>query len=164
MDAETFDKNYIVSVHVFKTENKVNQVVFSLKMSCLHRGPHVQRGRGVGSTLSAMFKDVFPAAQIIGKKVLASPLTKKVLKTAKRSAVDAGLQIAKDVLHGKKLKESLNENVSSAKKSVKKSLLTALSNAESPSITEEKPVCKRKVAVRRGKKKQYSDIFEQKFV
>jgi hypothetical protein len=124
----------------------------------------VQRGRGIGSTLSAMFKGVIPAAQMMGKQVLASPLTKTVLKAAKRSARDAGLQLATDVLQGKRVKESLKENVSTAKKAVKKSLLTALSKAELPSIPcseETSPRKKRKA--RRGKKKSYSDIFEENF-
>lgn len=133
-------------------------------MSCLHRGPYIQRGRGVGSTLNTMFKGVIPAAQIMGKQILASPVTKKVLKAAKRSALDAGFQVATDVLQGKKLKESVKENVSSAKKAVKKSLLTALTNAEASDSVEEKPTRKKKVGVRRGgNKKRYSDIFEQKF-
>jgi hypothetical protein len=142
-------------------------------MSCLHRGPYVQRGRGFGSTLSAMFKGVIPAAQLMGKQVLASPLTKTVVKAAKRSARDAGLQLANDLLHGKQIKNSLKENVvSTAKRAVKKSLRAALTKEEVPSIPsiqysssdeEEEITPRKKKKARRGKKKSYSDIFEENF-
>lgn len=137
-------------------------------MSCLHRGPYIQRGRGLGGTLSSMFKGVVPAMQVMGKKILAEPETKNVLKTLKRSAVEAGLNVASDTLSGKKLKESLSENVTTAKKAIKKSLSSALKARASRvgNKTDENVVGVQHggmVKVSKRKKNLYGDIFEEKF-
>lgn len=95
-------------------------------MSCLHRGPYIQRGRGFGSTLNSMFRGIIPAARVMGRKVYDSPLTKNVLETAKRSALEAGLNVAEDTLEGKNVKESLKGNVIAAKKKISQSLVSAL--------------------------------------
>ena len=58
-------------------------------MSCFHRGPYIQRGRGIGGVLSSMFKSVVPALQVFGKNLLASPTTQDILKTAKQSTLQA---------------------------------------------------------------------------
>jgi hypothetical protein len=149
-------------------------------MSCLHRGPYVQRGdiqrgRGIGSTLSSMFKGVIPAMKLMGHKLLESPITQKILKTAKRSAIDAGLNVAKDTLQGKNLKESLKENVATAKKSVTDSLLTALHNAQIPVLGGESVAVGKTKSARKkrnlqlthvGKKRRkiaHGDIFDKSF-
>lgn len=141
-------------------------------MSCLHRGPYIQRGRGIGSSLTAMFKGVIPALQLFGDKVMQSPITKEVIKTGKRAALDAGLNVASDVLGGKKLKPSLSENVTTAKKAVTKSLLSALEKTKASAIGKT-PVVKRKRVLKRstlpvgrksrGKRSRTYDIFEEKY-
>ena len=141
-------------------------------MSCLHRGPYIQRGRGIGSSLTAMFKGVIPALQLLGDKVMQSPITKEVIKTGKRAALDAGLNVASDVLGGKKLKPSLSENVTTAKKAVTKSLLSALEKTKANAIGKT-PVVKRKRVKKRatlpvgrksrGKRSRTYDIFEEKY-
>jgi hypothetical protein len=138
----------------------------------MHRGPYIQRGRGFGSTLSSMFKGVIPALQLFGEKVMTSPITQNILKTAKRSALEAGLNVARDTLGGKNLKESLSENVTTAKKAVTESLLSALDKAKVSNVgLEKKPVKKRrgvkllssKVGGKKSRKKKYADLFEETF-
>lgn len=115
-------------------------------MSCLHRGPYIQRGRGIGSSLTAMFKDVVPALKLIGEKVIQSPVTKEIVKAGKRAAID----VATDVLRGKKLKSSISENVDTAKKAVSKSLVSALEKAKETKIGNKSVV--KKTGGKRDKK------------
>jgi hypothetical protein len=136
-------------------------------MSCLHRGPFIQRGRGIGSTLSAVFKDVVPAVKVMGQKVVDSPITQKVVKTAKRSALEAGLNVATDVLEGRDFEESLSQNVSTAKRAVKDSLKQALNEAKVSRKTGAKKARLEQSTVvattRKRKGKNYGDLFDEKF-
>ena len=146
-------------------------------MSCLHRGPYIQRGRGVGSSLTAMYKGVVPALKLFGEKIIQSPVTKELLNKGKRTLVDASLNLASDVLAGKKIKPSISENVATAKKAVTKSLVSALEKAKVASIGK-KPVVKSKntggkrvkkqatlPTARKSRKKKRAnyDIFEESF-
>ena len=149
-----------------------NKYVFQINMSCLHRGPYVQRGRGIGGVLSSMFKSVVPALQVFGKNLLASPTTQDILKTAKESSLQAGLNIAKDTLRGKNFGESFKENVSTAKKAVTDSLMSALDKNKVPSGGDtvrrkrkhvEKLSVVAKVKRNSKKKKRYEDLFEEDF-
>ena len=148
-------------------------------MSCFHRGPYIQRGRGVGSALNSMFKSVVPAMQVLGKKISASPIAQDVLSTGKQSAIKAGKNVVSDVTHGKKLGESIAENVTTAKKAVTESLLSALDKAKVSGVgtsrTEQTTVgnlgVKRKraaltssVGQKAKRQKHYGDIFEENFV
>jgi len=129
-------------------------------MSCLHRGPHIQRGRGIGSTLSAMFKGVLPAMQVMGKKILASPITQEVLQTAKRSAAEAGLNVVTDALQGKKVKESISKNVSTAKKAVTDSLVSGLKTLKGGNVKSAvKKSVGKKVAARKRRVKKSFHLF-----
>lgn len=76
-----------------------------------------------------MFKGVVPAAKLMGRTVYDSPITKQVLETAKRSALEAGLNVATDALEGKNVKVSLKGNMTAAKKKVSDSLVSALKRA-----------------------------------
>ena len=121
-------------------------------MSCLHRGPYIQRGQGFGSSLSAMFKGVIPALKLFGEKIVQSPITKEIINTGKRSLVDASLNVADDFLKGKKIKPSISENVATAKKAVTKSLVSALEKAKAATIGETPAVKSKKTSGTRVKK------------
>lgn len=145
-------------------------------MSCLHRGPpYIQRGRGVGGTLSSMFKGVVPAMKIMGEKILATPAAQDVLKTGANSVLEGGLNIAKDTLRGRNFKESVSENVTSAKKAVTKSLRSALKQRGGEVANVGVGVKRKREATvptlvegegRKSKKKKrnYGDLFEEDFV
>jgi hypothetical protein len=133
-------------------------------MSCLHRGPYIQRGRGFGSALSSVYRGVVPKMRAAGQKVLDSPLTKDVLKTAKNAALEGGLNIATDLLKGKKLRKSVGENVTTAKKLVTDLLVTALSRGRKRKRVEEKSEAATLPAATTTKvkkmKREYGDLFE----
>jgi hypothetical protein len=128
-----------------------------------HRGPYIQRGRGLGNFLGQLLNSFRPTAAALAEKVVNSPITKKILKTAKRSALEAGLNIATDVLgEKKKIATSVGENVSSAKRAIAKSLAEAkpdilgvASKGKKRGGLKETPRAKRR--------RKRGDIFDQKF-
>ena len=84
-----------------------------------HSGPYIQRGRGVGSVFRAFAQFVLPALKAIGKNIISSPTVRKLgkatLKGVKRTAVDAGLNIANDALAGENIIDSIKKNVTGQK-------------------------------------------------
>lgn len=135
-----------------------------------HKRRYVQHGRGVGSIFRSLLSTVLPALKTLGKEIITSPITKKALHTIKKKALNAGLKIAKDTLHGenvgqsitKKLREILDTNKSTAK----------VSKSKSKKKTKNKQKIKNKTAVIGGKRKasnihqsnkrsRWSDIYEE---
>ena len=66
-------------------------------------GTHMQRGHGIGSIFSGLFRSIFPVL-----KRVASVIGKKALQTA--------IDIVRDVAAGQSLKESAKSRVSNALK------------------------------------------------
>lgn len=87
-------------------------------MHGVHRGPYLQRGRGIGSFLSSLFRSVVPVLKTVGTNVLKSGLVKDVGRTLADSAVKGGLRLATTALDGGSLKESFGSSVSDAKRAV----------------------------------------------
>lgn len=81
----------------------------------IHRSDqYLMRGSGIGSIFSNIFRGIIPLASKavnIGRKVISSPTGQKIMKAAKRTAIDAGLDIATDVLQGKNVKEAAKSNL-----------------------------------------------------
>ena len=100
-------------------------------MSCHHRGPYVQRGRGFGGTLGAMYKGVVPAYKVMGQQQYTTdePLTKSVLETT-------GLDMAADPLNGNYVRDSLKRHLATAKREVS-------SDSEDDTTVEDTPPRKR---------------------
>ena len=74
---------------------------------------YLMRGAGIGSIFSNIFRGLVPILGkliTVGKQSAKSEIGKSVIKAAKRSALDAGLNIAHDTLKGKKLKDVGKEN------------------------------------------------------
>ena len=66
---------------------------------------YLSRGSGVGSIFSSIFRGLIPLARglfSVGKTIAKSDTGQKVLKAAKRTALDTGLDLAHDTLSGKK--------------------------------------------------------------
>jgi hypothetical protein len=77
----------------------------------------VQRGSGIGSIFSNIFKKLIPlGAKLfnIGRKAAKSTVGQHVIKAAKRTALQSGLDLANDVLDGKSLKSSLKSRLGEA--------------------------------------------------
>jgi hypothetical protein len=119
-----------------------------------HRGPFYQTGRGVGSFFKSIFRVVAPALQSLGSAALKNPKTKRILKAAKESAIDAGIDIARDTLGGKDITQSITDNVTKAVGSVVKKV-------------EKRPPKRKKPRGKKNggsKKSKYgSSIFDPKF-
>jgi hypothetical protein len=83
-----------------------------------HQGLEYQRGRGIGSLFTGLFRSLFPIAKNIGKRVLQSDYVKNL--TSK--TLDAGKtmlkNVAADVLTGKKVSDSTREQLNNAKKKI----------------------------------------------
>lgn len=76
------------------------------------------RGSGIGSIFSNIFRKIVPFAKKLfglGKKVVSSTTGQQVLKAAKRTAIDAGLNIAHDTLNGVPLKTAAKRGLKKAK-------------------------------------------------
>jgi hypothetical protein len=84
----------------------------------IHKGPYLQRGRGIGSLLSSLFRSVVPALKTVGAKVLKSGLVRDVGKSLADSAVRSGLQLATTALDGGSMKGSLGSSITDAKRAV----------------------------------------------
>ena len=70
------------------------------------------RGGGVGAIFSSIYRALVPLASSIfkvGSKIVTSKSGQKVLKAAKRSAVQAGLDVAQDALRGENAVESMKK-------------------------------------------------------
>lgn len=129
-----------------------------------HRGEYFQRGRGLGSFFRAIIRTVLPIISSVGSKVVKSPITKNLIKTAKRSAIDAGLNVASDVLEGKNLGESLKSNLVTAVSRVADSATAGPSPRKykktTTTVNKKKIGGKRRQNVSRRKKKNTTSIFD----
>jgi outer membrane biosynthesis protein TonB len=133
-----------------------------------HRGPYIQRGRGIGSIFRSIGQFVLPAVSTLGKNLLSSPITKSVLKTVKNSAIDAGLNLAADTLAGKNIPQSLITSLGKVASDViypKKTPPTKKSKPKpkpKPNV-KKKPAQKRKIKGRNTtpKKSKWEDIYEE---
>ena len=75
---------------------------------------YVMRGSGIGSIFSNIFRGLIPLAKklfTVGKTVAQSPAGRKILKAAKRTAMETGLDIAHDTLEGQNLNSVANKNL-----------------------------------------------------
>jgi len=90
-----------------------------------HTGPRFQRGRGIGSLFSGLFRSLKPLASMglqFGKKIINSDIAKKVGSSALEYGKSALKNMAVDVLEGKSLKDSANEQLADAKAKIAQTL------------------------------------------
>lgn len=90
-----------------------------------HEGVRFQRGRGIGSIFSGLFRALRPLASMglsVGKKVLTSDLARQLGSTALDIGKSAATNIAADMLEGKAFKETAAEQINDAKKAIASTL------------------------------------------
>lgn len=81
----------------------------------IHGRKNLQRGRGLLSFASSFIrKNLIPLA----KSVLKAPVTKRILKKAKKSAINAGLNLVGDTIQGENVVESFKSNLKQAGKEI----------------------------------------------
>lgn len=81
----------------------------------------MQKGRGLGSILSGLFRSIAPVAKLglsYGKKLISSPLAQKLGSTAMEAAKKSAANIAADVIAGNNLKQSAQRELKDAKEKI----------------------------------------------
>ena len=82
-----------------------------------------QTGEGLGSIFSSLYRKIIPVAGRTIKKIANSKLVKQGGKQLLNSAIDVAANVAADVLDGDKpIKQSLDDNLNMAKKSIASSI------------------------------------------
>ena len=90
-------------------------------MLTYHSGLRFQQGRGFGSFFGSILRSLKPIAKMglnAGKKLIQSDFVKKLGNTALDVGKQAATNIAVDVLEGKNLKDSAQEQLEEAKKQI----------------------------------------------
>ena len=95
---------------------------FAVGHSHFGRYPHIQRGRGLGNVFGSLFRMALLTLKLIGSRLLGDPIVRGVGASLKKSAVDGVANVAKDVLTGKNVKRSINENLVRARDEVAKTV------------------------------------------
>jgi hypothetical protein len=86
-----------------------------------HMGARYQRGRGIGSLFSGLIRGFAPIARMglnFGKRALTSDLAKNIAGQALDSGKKIALNMAADLLEGKNVKDSAQEQLDEAKKNI----------------------------------------------
>ena len=86
-----------------------------------HTGLRFQQGRGFGSFFGSILRGLKPIAKMglqAGKKLLKSDFVKKLGSTALEVGKNAATNIAVDLLEGKNLKDSAQEQLEEAKSKI----------------------------------------------
>lgn len=86
-----------------------------------HIGARYQRGRGIGSLFSGLIRGFAPIARMglnFGKRVITSDLAKNVGRQALDTGKKMALNLAADILDGRNVKESAQEQLNEAKKNI----------------------------------------------
>ena len=82
-----------------------------------------QTGEGLGNIFSSLFRKIVPAAGRAIKKIATSKIVKEGGKKLLNSAINVAANVAADVLEGDKpIKQSLDDNLDMAKKSIASSI------------------------------------------
>ena len=100
-----------------------------------HSGARIQRGRGIGSILSGLFRSVLPAVSRAGlrtaKRIVQSDVAKDIGRQMKDVAARSAVNMTLDTLEGKNVGESLQNQLNSAKKEISSSLRKSISRKRS---------------------------------
>jgi hypothetical protein len=90
-----------------------------------HVGLRQQRGRGIGSIFSGLIRGFAPIARKglqFGKQILGSSLVKNIANTALESGKKAAINIAADLLEGKNVKNTAQQELDEAKNKIASTL------------------------------------------
>ena len=90
-----------------------------------HTGLREQRGRGIGAIFSGLMRGLKPLAQMgfrAGKRLLTSDFAKNLGRSALDAGKEAVKNIAVDLLEGKNVSESAQEQIEEAKKKIANTL------------------------------------------
>ena len=109
-------------------------------------GERLQRGRGIGGLLR-LVKSVFsPFIKSAGKTIIkaaTSDTGKNILNSVKDQALETGLHLASDVLRGKDMKESVQNEVQNVKRKAADFIENVASKKQRKAQPKPKPKVKR---------------------
>lgn len=91
----------------------------------IYRGVYHQKGNGVGSILSGLFRLLTPFIKRGAKAALRSQPVRRALKTAKRSAIKTATSAASDLIAGKNPKKNAQLNLKQAQLNIEKAITGA---------------------------------------
>ena len=135
-----------------------------------HSGARIQRGRGIGSILSGLFRTVLPAVSRAGlrtaKRIVQSDVAKDIGRQMKDVAARSAVNMALDTLDGQNVGESLQNQLNSAKRDISSTLRKSI--ARKRSRTNKSNSEPRRKKSRYGKNRIFSEIkshgFNSKFM
>ena len=107
-------------------------------MPHLHRPVYV--GSGIGSIFKWIGKLLYPTMRKtipLVQKAASSSVGKKAIKSVKKGALNAGINVMEDVIAGKNVKDSIKENISRESKNVGKSVAKYTTKALKRKLSQE---------------------------
>ena len=116
----------------------------------------MQRGAGIGQVFTNIFRRLLPLAKSlfsVGKQAAKTSTGQRVLKVARDSAFQAGLNVANDALQGEKVTKALRKRTKEAGQKV---IQSALERGRGG--TKRRAVSKGATAPKRSKKKGHSTV------
>ena len=112
----------------------------------IYRGVYHQKGNGVGSILSGLFRLLTPFIKRGAKAALRSQPVRRALKTAKRSAIKTATSAASDLIAGKNPKKNAQLNLKQAQLNIEK----AITGAPPPKKKKKAPLFKKRIIASPG--------------
>lgn len=122
----------------------------------------IQRGRGVGGLLKIAAKLFAPLKNIV-KKAITSSTGKKVVDAVKTQAIDSSINLAKDIVQGGNVGESIQKEFENVKVGAKRKAIdigTEYLKKKFNNNTEVKKKIKNKKKKIRGSKLKRRDILD----
>ena len=123
-------------------------------------GERIQRGRGIGGLLRVASK-LFSPISTLAKKAIKSEPGKRILNAVKDQAVDSTVNVVKDIVGGKNIKETLKDEFHNVKKNAKRGAI----DLGVDYLAREQAKRSKKSKISKGKKKsrkvrERGDIFD----
>ena len=123
----------------------------------------LQRGRGIGGLLRGASKLFAPLFSFV-KQAATSNTGKKLVGAVKKQAIKSSINIAKDVVAGKKIKESLTDEFEKAKHQSKRKAIDLgveyLKTKNQPKKVKKESAVNKKKKKKKKNSKRKIDIFQ----
>jgi len=130
-----------------------------------HSGNRIQRGRGIGSMFSGLFRMLKPFAVKglnFGKKILASDTAKKIGSSVLDIGKNAAKDVLVDVLEGKNFVDSSSEKLQNAKSQIAETLAQNIKGAGgSKCVRKKKRKLKNENSTENSKKTKFNLLADE---
>ena len=117
------------------------------RMYQVHRNPYLQRGAGIGSIFSGLFRSVMPVLSSLGRTLFGSTDAAKGFgKTLADTAVKSGLNVAADAISGQNVGEALKKHLGSARQEVAQAVRLGADKRKSAAAAASAPPGRRRAS------------------